>query len=90
MKIKENRKKRDKYLNIAREVKKPWNMKVTVIPTVLGALGTIQKRLVKGLEGGNWRVSKDHPNYRIIKVGQNTEKNPGDPRRLLSVSIREI
>ena len=27
-----------------------WNMKVTVIPSVFGALGTISKDLVKGLE----------------------------------------
>ena len=27
-----------------------WNKKVTVIPIVIGALGTISKGLVKGLE----------------------------------------
>ena len=27
--------------------KKPWNMKVTVKPIVIGALGAIRKRLVK-------------------------------------------
>ena len=27
-----------------------WNMKMTVIPIVIGALGTIPKGLVKGLE----------------------------------------
>ena len=41
---------RDKYLNLGRELKKLWNMKVTVIPMVVGARGTIQKRLVTGLE----------------------------------------
>ena len=34
--------KRDKYLDLARELKK-GNMKVTVIPIVVGALGTIPK-----------------------------------------------
>ena len=26
--------------------------------------------------------SGEHPNYSIIKIGQNTKKNPGDLRRL--------
>ena len=40
-------KKRDKHLDLAREQKKLWNMKVTVIPIVSGALGTFPKDLVK-------------------------------------------
>ena len=47
MKLKECEK-RDKYLDLARELKKLWNMKVTIIPT--GAFGTVTKGLVKGLE----------------------------------------
>ena len=35
--------KKDKYLNLARELKKLWNMKVTIVPIVVGALGTITK-----------------------------------------------
>ena len=42
--------KRDKYLSLARELKKLWNMMVTVILIVIGALGTTLKGLVKGLE----------------------------------------
>ena len=42
--------KRDKYLDLAKELKKLWNMKVTVIPIVIGALGTVTKGLVQGLE----------------------------------------
>ena len=49
VKIKENEK-RDQYLDIARELKKRWNMKMTVIPIVAGALGTIPKGLVKRQE----------------------------------------
>ena len=30
----------------------------------------------------NQRTSKDYPDYNIIKMGQNTEKNPGDLKRL--------
>ena len=58
-------------------------MKVTVIPILIGALGTILKHLIKGtgrLE--NKRTSGDHPDYSIIKTGQNNEKSPRDLRRL--------
>ena len=44
------RKKKDKYLDLARELKKMWNMKVTIIPIVIGAFGTVTKELLKGLE----------------------------------------
>ena len=27
---------------------------------------------------GNKRTSRDHPNYNITEIGQNTEKGPGD------------
>ena len=47
-KIKENEK-LNKYTDLARELKKLWNMKVTVIPIVVGALETIAKGLAKGL-----------------------------------------
>ena len=30
----------------------------------------------------NERTSRDHPNYSITKIGQNTEKSPGELRRL--------
>ena len=42
--------KRDKYLDLARELKKLWNMKGMIIPIVIGALGTVTKGLVQGLE----------------------------------------
>ena len=42
--------KRDKYLDLARELKKLGNMKVTIILTVIGAFGTVTKGLLKGLE----------------------------------------
>ena len=47
--LKESEKK-DKYLDLARELKKLWNMKVTIVPIVIGALGTITKGLLKGLK----------------------------------------
>ena len=54
--------KRDKYLDLTWESKKLWNMKLTIIPIVIGALGTVTKGLVQELEGleirGDWRPSK--------------------------------
>ena len=42
VKLKENEKK-DKYPDLARELKKLWHMKVTVIPIVIGTLGIVTK-----------------------------------------------
>ena len=49
IKLKECEKK-DKYLDLARELKKLCNMQVTIIPIVIGAFGTVTKGLLKGLE----------------------------------------
>ena len=49
IKLKECEKK-DKCLELARELKKLWNMQVTIIPIVIGAFGTVTKGLLKGLE----------------------------------------
>ena len=40
----------DRYLDLARELKKLWNMLVTIIPIVIGAFGAVTKGLLKGLE----------------------------------------
>ena len=42
--------KRDKYLDLARELKKLWNVKMTITPIVIGAFGTVTTELLKGLE----------------------------------------
>ena len=78
IKLKECEKK-DKYLDLARELKKLWNMQVTIIPIVIGAFGTVTKG-TRGL--WSWRTSGDHPNYDIIENGQNNNKSLGDLRRL--------
>ena len=49
IKLKECEKK-DKHLDLARELKKLWNMKVTIISVVIGAFGTVTKGYLKGLE----------------------------------------
>ena len=61
IKLKE-REKKDKYLNLARGLKKLRNMKVTIIPIVIGAFGTVTKGLLNGLEdlevGGRMKTIK--------------------------------
>ena len=75
--IKENAK-NDMYLDLAGELKKQWNMKMTVIPIIIGALGTIKKKLDKGTgRVGNRRTGRGHPNYNIT-ISKNTEKSSGD------------
>ena len=49
IKLKECEKK-DKYLDLVKELKKLWNMKVIIIPIVIGVFGTVTKGLLKGLE----------------------------------------
>ena len=81
IKLTENEKK-DEYHDFARELKKLSNLEVTIIPIVIGAFGTITKGLI--MDGKTWKLetSGDHRNYYIIEIGQNTEKSPGDLRRL--------
>ena len=72
---------KDKYLDLARELKKLWNMRVAIIPIVIRALGDVAKGLIReGLR--NKCTSGDNSNYCIIEVDQNTEKSPGDLRKL--------
>ena len=49
IKLKECEKK-DNYLDLARELKKLWDKKVTIVPIVIGTFGTVTKVLLKGLE----------------------------------------
>ena len=49
VKLKECEKK-DKYRDLAWELKTLWNMQMTFIPIVIGAFGTVTKGLLKGLE----------------------------------------
>ena len=43
--------KRDKYLDLACDSRKQWNIKVMIIPIVICTLGTVTKGLVQGQEG---------------------------------------
>ena len=73
VKLKESEK-RDKYQDFARGMKNLWDMKVMVIPHVIGSLSTATKGLVQGL--------KDMEIRGRVEIGQYTEKSPGDLRRL--------
>ena len=70
VKLKESEKK-DKYLDLTKELKKMWNMKVAFISIIIGAHGTVAKELMKGLEDfEKKRTSGDHLNYCIIDIGK--------------------
>ena len=71
--------KRNKYLDLARELKKLWDIKVTIMLIVIGAFGTVTKRPGRFR---SWRPSGDHPNNSIIENDKNTENCPADLRRL--------
>ena len=53
-------------------------------PNVISVFETVTTGLLKGLEELEvGRQVEDHPNYYIIENGQNTEKSPGELRRLV-------
>ena len=73
IKLKESEKK-DKYHGLARELKKKqlWNMKLTIIPIVIGAFVTVTKGLLKGLEelevGGRVEIIQTTALLRSAKI----------------------
>ena len=71
IKLKECEKK-DKYLDFARELKKLWNMRVKIIPIMIGAFGTVTKGLLKGLEdleaGGRVETIQMTPLLRTARI----------------------
>ena len=62
MKIKENEK-RDKYLDLARELKKVWNMIVMVISVVIHMLGTVPKGLEEGWK--SWKLKDESISFKL-------------------------
>ena len=54
-------------------------MKVTVIPILIGALGTVTKGLVKELEDLEIR-GRVEISYSMAEIDSNTENSPGDLR----------
>ena len=58
-------------------------MKVTIIPIVIGAFGTVTKGLLKGLEDSEVGDQVETTQTTaLLKTVRNTEKSPGDLRRL--------
>ena len=84
----ENKRKRKKrqYLDLARELKKLWNMKVTVILTIISALWTISKGLVKGIEeleiGGQAETIQTTALLRSAKILKRVLETQGDLQSL--------
>ena len=81
--------KKDKYLDLARELKKLWNMKVTIVPIVIGAFGTITKGLLKGLEdlevGGRVETIQMTALLRTARIPRRVLETWGD---LLSLKLQ--
>ena len=81
--------KMDKYLDLARELKKLWNMKLTIVPIVIGALGTISKGLLKGLEdlevGGRVETIQTTASLRTARILRRVLEIWGD---LLSLKLQ--
>ena len=75
--------KKDKYLNLARQMKKTMEQEGDNYTNRDWCFWYNHQRNINGTAGfGNKRTCGDHPNYYIIENGQNTKKNPGDFRRL--------
>ena len=79
--------KKDKYLGLARELKKLWKMKVTIIPIVIGAFGTVTKWLLKGWEdlevGGRVETKQTTALLRTARILRRVQETWGYLRRLV-------
>ena len=86
IKLKESEKK-NKYIDLARELKKLWNMNVTIIPIVIGAFGTVTKwpRIVRCLQHRAKTISSDTDAYQeeMISLRYNLHRN-NYPERITS------
>ena len=81
--------KKYKYLDLARELKKLWNMKVTIVPIVSGAFGTMTKGLLKGLEdlevGGRVETTQTTALLKTARILRRVLETWGD---LLSLKLQ--
>ena len=88
IKLKESEK-TDKYLDLTRELQKLSNMKVMVIPTVIGPLGTVTKVLVQWLEDleitGRVETIQTTALLRSVRILQRALETWGD---LLSLKLQ--
>ena len=76
--------KRDKYLDLARELKKLWNMKVTMITIVIGAFSTVTKGSLKDLEdlevGGRVEIIQTTALLKTARILRRVLETQGDLR----------
>ena len=88
IKLKECEKK-DKYLDLPRELKKLWNMQVIIITIVIGEFGTVTKGLLKGLEdlevGGRVETIQTTALLRTASIPRRVLETWGD---LLSLKLQ--
>ena len=87
VKLKESKKK-DKYLDLARELKKLGIMKVTMILIIIGAFVTVTKWLVQGLEDlkarGRVETIQNAAYFRSARILRSVRETWGD---LLSLKL---
>ena len=75
--------KRDKYKDLAKELKTAVEHKRNSDTNSNWCTWNGPERFGKGAGSvENRKTSRDHPNYDRVNTGQNTEKSPGDLRRL--------
>ena len=61
--------KKNKYLDFVRELKKLWNMRIKIIPILVGVLGTVPKNLEKELMGLEIRwENRNHQDKGIAEI----------------------
>ena len=75
--------------NPARELTKLWNMKVTVIPTVIDALRIVTEGLYREWGLGNKRTSGEHSINRLDEIGQMPKRILVTWGDLLSVRLQK-
>ena len=81
-KLKESEK-RDKYLDLARELKKTLRHESDGDTNCQWCTWYCDRMIGTGTgRHGNKRRGRDHPNDSIIKIGYYTEESPGDLRKL--------
>ena len=74
----------DKYRDLAQELKKTVEHKSDGDTNCKRCSWWSLQKICTGTGGfENKRTSRDHPNNSIVKIGQNTEKSPGDLKRLV-------
>ena len=89
IKLKECEKK-DKYLDLARELKKLWNMKVTIIPIVIGAFETVTKGTGGVGVGGRVETIQTTALLRTARILRRVLETRGDLLSLTPVKDHQL